>query len=642
MKLIFKYNFTNYINLGENIMAHYKNHLEHLKDVIHLTETIPFSQETVQINMSELTVKESLSLDIFLPLVHLSDLYHLDIAAKEVLYIIVSANLSRTSVDFLSSINNNIFNRYYITFFLEIMEDTKTYKLKPRIINYLLDPYTVLESPWLTYSYTQTDTSYPIAEKHIPLTKIIESSLNDSQQHIIMIKGSDGIGRKTLLSYSTNSQNIPLLFVDIEQLIQKQTIDFLLEEILLESKLMRCFLCFLHIEIILENNNTVLQTLLFYIKKNYKLTFFISTHDILNWTDDCLILSIFTMDKLSSKTIQNLWKHLLSKYNFDKEPDYKYLSETFSFTPLEMKHCIQKVKTASMENNNDFLSIQELYDICKIYNIKTLPILGSPIISKFKWEDLILPLYQKELLTSIISRIHNQDLVFNQWGYSEKLSYGKGICVLFEGSPGTGKTMAASVLANELNIPIYQINLASIVSKYIGETEKNLQMIFDEAEQVKCLLFFDEADALFGKRTAVYDSKDKFANLETSFLLQKLESYNGITILATNLIQNLDEAFRRRFHYIIKFSNPNEECRKKLWKSMFPSKLPIDEPIDFDYLAKQFSISGSTIKQVALSASFIAANKKRGIIMQDIITALKEDSNKTGISLQARDLGIYG
>ena len=201
--------------------------------------------------------------------------------------------------------------------------------------------------------------------------------------------------------------------------------------------------------------------------------------------------------------------------------------------------------------------------------------------------------------------------------------------------------MAARVVANALGIEIYKVNLSQIMSKYIGETEKNLNVLFDEAKKSNVILFFDETDALFGKRTEVKDSHDKNANLETSYLLQKMEEYDGITVMSTNYLENIDAAFFRRISYVIHFPFPDEKSRKAIWKGMYPKEVPMSEDIDFDYLARQFELSGGNIKNIAVTSAFLAAKNDDKLKMKHILKALKYELTKQGKTLLKEDFGEF-
>ncbi len=217
----------------------------------------------------------------------------------------------------------------------------------------------------------------------------------------------------------------------------------------------------------------------------------------------------------------------------------------------------------------------------------------------------------------------------------------QGLAVLFAGPSGTGKTMAAGIIANELKLDIYRIDLAGVVSKYIGETEKNLSRIFTEAEASNAILFFDEADALFGKRTEVKDSHDRYANIEVGYLLQRIEEYEGMVVLATNLRQNMDDAFVRRMQFIVEFPYPEEEHRYRIWKGIFPAQAPLDKGVDFEFLARQFKVAGGNIKNIALGAAFLAAADGEVITMKHLARAARREFNKMGKLCVETDFGPY-
>ena len=239
-----------------------------------------------------------------------------------------------------------------------------------------------------------------------------------------------------------------------------------------------------------------------------------------------------------------------------------------------------------------------------------------------------------ELLPWIHGRCGNQvrhrHRVFGDWGFDRKLAHGKGLSALFSGPPGTGKTLAAEVLAHELGLELYKIDLSGVVSKYIGETEKNLARVFREAEASNAILFFDEADALFGKRTEVRDAHDRYANVETSYLLQKMEEYDGITILATNFQQNVDDAFLRRIRFVVELPFPDRERRREIWRHLFPPQTPLSPGIDYGFLAEHFRIAGGNIRNVVLNAAFIAAQDGGVVRMEHICQGARREYEKIG------------
>jgi hypothetical protein len=261
----------------------------------------------------------------------------------------------------------------------------------------------------------------------------------------------------------------------------------------------------------------------------------------------------------------------------------------------------------------------------------------------YTWDDIALPPEKMRQLRSIAGRIQLRRRVHGEWGFGEKLSRGKGLNVLFTGSSGTGKTMAAEILARELSLELLQIDLSAVVSKYIGETEKNLSAIFREADQSQSMLFFDEADSLFGKRTEVKDAHDRYANIEVNYLLQRIEQYEGVVVLATNLQRNLDDAFLRRIQEVVDFPFPDIALRERIWRSHFPQRAPKGDDIDFGFLARQFKLSGGGIKNVVLSAAFLAAGKSEdaSIQMSDLIVATAYELRKEGKLCTKSDFGSY-
>jgi SpoVK/Ycf46/Vps4 family AAA+-type ATPase len=238
----------------------------------------------------------------------------------------------------------------------------------------------------------------------------------------------------------------------------------------------------------------------------------------------------------------------------------------------------------------------------------------------------------------------NRAIVQRDWGFGEKMTRGRGVAVLLTGPPGTGKTMAAEVLAHALSLDLFQIDLSTVVSKFVGETEKQLGAIFAEAEQGQCILFFDECDAIFGKRTEVKDAHDRYANTEVNYLLQRLEQYEGIVLLASNFQKNIDEAFLRRLQDSIEFPFPDEDAREQIWRKQFPSHAPVDPKLDYSYLGTQFKLAGGNIRNAALYAAFRAAEdsgRDATIRMEHLLEGVRREFQKQGKLVMGSDLGLH-
>jgi hypothetical protein len=267
-----------------------------------------------------------------------------------------------------------------------------------------------------------------------------------------------------------------------------------------------------------------------------------------------------------------------------------------------------------------------LWDLCRTSARKNLDELAQRIDPASQWDDLVLPEQQKQTLREIGIQVRHRARVYETWGFASKGSRGLGISALFAGVSGTGKTMAAEVLAGELRLDLYRIDLSQVVSKYIGETEKNLRRVFDTAEVSGAILLFDEADALFGKRSEVKDSHDRYANIEISYLLQRMEAYRGLAILTTNLKNVLDTAFLRRIRFVVQFPFPDSTNRAEIWKRVFPSQTPT-ENLDTNKLAK-LNVVGGNIRNIALQAAFLAAERDEPVRMFHLLKAARTEYAK--------------
>jgi SpoVK/Ycf46/Vps4 family AAA+-type ATPase len=275
-------------------------------------------------------------------------------------------------------------------------------------------------------------------------------------------------------------------------------------------------------------------------------------------------------------------------------------------------------------------TLAELFAASRAQTGHDLTALARKIEPIYGWDDIVLPGDPLAQLREICQRVAQRQRVMGKWGFDRKLSHGKGISALFSGPPGTGKTMAAEVIARELGLDLFKIDLAAVVSKYIGETEKNLERIFTAATDANAILFFDEADALFGKRSDVRDAHDRYANIEISYLLQRMEQYEGLAILATNLRQHIDDAFTRRLQFVVEFPFPDEADRRRIWQVCFPATAPRDPTVDFEQLARRFRLSGANISNIVLGAAYLAAANDVRIGMDHLLAATRREYQKMG------------
>jgi len=283
-------------------------------------------------------------------------------------------------------------------------------------------------------------------------------------------------------------------------------------------------------------------------------------------------------------------------------------------------------------------SVANLFSAARSRSEDALAGLAHKIRPVHKWDQIILPDSEKAQLRHICQQVQQRHRVYDEWGFGDKLSLGRAVNALFAGPSGTGKTTAAEIIANELQIDLFKIDLANVVDKYVGVTEKNLDRIFTAATNANVILLFDEADALFGRRSEVRDSHDRYANIEISYLLQRMEQYEGIAILATNLRQNMDEAFVRRLQFVVEFPFPDEDQRAEIWRLLLHADAPVDRGVDVALFARQFRMTGGNITNVVLAAAFLAAAESSIIETTHLLRAVQREYQKMGKVITSADV----
>jgi ATP-dependent 26S proteasome regulatory subunit len=404
-----------------------------------------------------------------------------------------------------------------------------------------------------------------------------------------------------------------------------------------ESILQQSALCIEHFDSLLtedEKERSRLRSLVKAIQTFSPLTFLIAGRQ---WRPDGVLKEDIFIDiefPIPDDGVRKqLWEsHLKESGSSYQEIDSGALASKFRFTPGQIKTAIAQAQHLALWHSRDdgCMSIEDLYAACRAQSNPKLSSLAYKIEAKYGWEDIVLPPYQLAQLREISNQAKYRHIVYGEWGFDRKLSHGKGLNALFSGPSGTGKTMAAEVIATELNLDLYKIDLSQVVSKYIGETEKNLDRIFTEARTSSAILFFDEADALFGKRSEVKDAHDRYANVEIGYLLQKMDEYDGTAILATNFRQNIDEAFIRRISFIVEFPFPEEEYRLRIWRGIWPKETPLSEDVDFHSLARQFRLAGGSIRNIALAAAFMAAENAQVVGKKYLLQSTRRELQKMG------------
>ncbi len=357
--------------------------------------------------------------------------------------------------------------------------------------------------------------------------------------------------------------------------------------------------------------------------------------------DQTLTVLRIELENLKGKSRQSLFEHHLLKTRKHSAADLTSLSSKFLFTPDQIENAVQDAVELARLEGLEVIDSHTFHHACRNQLSHSLNKRAQRIDAGGSWDQLILPQGAIDVLSEICDHVKYKSLVLDEWGFGAHLAYGTGLAVLFAGPPGTGKTFSARILAKELDLELYKVDLSQMISKYIGETEKNINALFDEAAGSSAILLFDEGDALFGKRTEMKDSHDRYANVETAFLLQKIEAYEGISILTTNFMQNIDPAFLRRFRFIVHYPIPDVSSRLEIWRGIYPDQVPLSKNIDFEFLAKHFELTGGHIKNIALSSAFKAASRNEKVAMKSIMQSIQHELGKTGRAVLRSDFGEY-
>lgn len=329
----------------------------------------------------------------------------------------------------------------------------------------------------------------------------------------------------------------------------------------------------------------------------------------------------------------NCWKYFSQSYKLAEDVDLFEMAVKFLFTAGKISDALRYAKSLSAMDKKDAIERANLFKGCNAQMSSELSQKATRVEAKFGFDDIVMNADQRETITHAIEQMMFKKQVYENWNYMKKYPYGRGLTVLLFGAPGTGKSMMAQVLAHELNLELYRVDISKVVDKYVGETEKSLSMIFREAKKCNVVLFFDECDTIFAKRSDDGGSNQASANNKTALLLQEMEAYDGVCVLATNYKHNIDPAFFRRMKYIVEFQFPNPDTREMLWKTTVPKTTPLAEDVDFRFLAEKFEFAGGNIKNCILNAAFLAAADESAegeVHMKHYLQAIRYEYVKTG------------
>jgi SpoVK/Ycf46/Vps4 family AAA+-type ATPase len=516
----------------------------------------------------------------------------------------------------------------------------KYLKLDGRIVNYLLgsdeldariQPYAMLRDPQVRCDMMLVD-----GDAKSSIEKFIQKSAGAAEV-IIYLQGPYGAGKRSTAEAVCRESSRRLLIVDLERLAADS--DAAHSKVFVfaqrEAKLQSAAVYWQGFEaVLMEEKKGSFKTFLRALEDRPAVTFLAGER---SWEPaDALHGAPFARIELRRPNFSErsrIWSAALNgSQPLNVDLDVPALATKFKFTGGQIRDVAATAENlARLRDTEDArITTQDLYEASRLHSNQKLATLARKITPDYKWEDIVLPIDRLEQLREVCNHVKYRDRVYGEWGFDRKLSLGKGLSVLFAGPSGTGKTMAAEIIAGALGLDLYKIDLSTVVSKYIGETEKNLSRIFIEAETSNAILFFDEADALFGKRSEVKDSHDRYANIEIGYLLQRIEEYEGVVILATNFRKNMDEAFVRRLQFTVEFPFPNEDDRRRIWERIWPQDTPRSSALDLDFMAQRFELTGGNIRNIALAAAFLAADNSRIVDMSHLLHATKREYQKMG------------
>jgi len=461
-------------------------------------------------------------------------------------------------------------------------------------------------------------------------------------QPLLVLQGHSGAGRTAAARVLADAARSTLLRIDGRALPAKDTSALLAEELTLYARLTPTVLLVAHADGLLDGDGRVAQDAKPIVDA---ITLFpgpvcISVDPSSSWRE--LVLArphiVVPIPNPSVEERSRQWREALRRAALEVPASaVDAVADRFAFTPRQIRAATD---TLALRHGTP-VSLDEgaLFAAARAQCTHRMGELAIGVETAHGWADLVLPSATLRRLREIVGAVAHRRLVYGGWGFGR--GGGQGFKILFAGPSGTGKTMSAGVMARELGLDLYRIDLSAVVSKFIGETEKNLARIFRAAASSNAVLFFDEADALFGTRSEVKDAHDRYANIEVAYLLQRIEDYDGLVILATNLGRNIDQAFSRRLHEVVEFPMPDELQRERLWRVMLGPQVPVAPDVDPRFLSKQFPLAGGDIRSVALEAAFLAAQDGGVITMEKLMRAMAHQMVKQGRIPSATDFKHY-
>jgi len=466
---------------------------------------------------------------------------------------------------------------------------------------------------------------------------------NQRRPLVVRLSGPTGSGKRELAVRACSQLPIPVLRADLAGLAGAPAAAELVRLAFRDGLLLQSAVYLCHAELLAGPDGRELQAALDSAIADFGWLVFLSgdSAEMAETGLDGALVASVELPAPGVPVRKAAWQQHLARRDLGPPDWAEPLAARFQLTPGRIRAAADMADAdRMMRPGRANLTLEDLMAACRRQSRHRLGELAVKIEQVRGWADLVLPDATLGQLHELCDQIRFQHQVHDTWGFRRTLGQGSGVTALFSGPPGTGKTMAAEVIAGDVGLDLYAVDLSTAVSKYIGETEKNLARIFHEAQVSNAIILFDEADALFGKRTQVTDSHDRYANIETSYLLQRLDAYAGTVILATNMRQNLDDAFTRRLRFLIDFTFPDEAHRLRIWRSLVPPQAPLSPDVDFAQLAREFPLAGGNIKNVVLNAAFLAAADGGTIGFRHLLHGTRREFDKVGKVWTGNDTGM--
>ena len=523
---------------------------------------------------------------------------------------------------------------------------SKRFRIDPGIRNFLLkgnEPHPRLgDISNMEYPKKESGLAGSIIKARKEIQKVLSASMDKGSRGLLFwLHGRSGTEKESIVSAVCAELNIALLKADFEDILLEKEADAVLKLLLREAILKSAVLFIKSGDLLTAENekNRYLSRSFLKVLGKFSWFSFIDAREFwmpenIEKTFDWYPIEVKPPDFFERRLI---WAKSLQQFNL-KEKDLDSLAGRYTFSENRISMTARHLKLTYDNGNLDFNGIVKA---CGIQSSNRLPRYSKKISPHYTWDDLVLSDDKYRHLKEVCHTLKNKHIVYFKWEFDKKLALGRGINILFTGPSGTGKTMTAEVIAADLGLDLNKIDLSSVVSKYIGETEKNLSRIFEETDSGNTILFFDEADALFGKRSEVKDAHDRYANIEINYLLQKMEEHESVIILSSNFGKNIDDAFLRRMQFTVEFPFPGQKYREMIWRKIYPAKTPLSDELNFKFLAKKIDVSGGNIKNIALASAFLAAEEGSEIKMQHILNAVRREYQKIGKAFVTTDFHPY-